>query len=97
MNQIKVILYTLFFILFVFLVNVFSQINRESEKAYPKVELNNTEIRELVSSTNGYEYKIYIKFPKHYNKNDKNYPVLYVIDAETNFGGVSYIVQRHKV
>ena len=33
--------------------------------------------------------------PKDYlQEQEKTYPVLYILDAETNFGGVSYIVQR---
>jgi len=36
-----------------------------------------------------------ISYHKSYFENTKrNFPVLYVLDAETNFGGVSYIVQR---
>jgi len=66
----------------------------ESEKEYSKVEIDNTEVRELRSGYNGQKYKIYIKFPRNYQNSKKNFPVLYILDAETNFGGVSYIVQR---
>lgn len=59
------------------------------------VTLANTEIKELSSTYNNQKYQLKISFPKNYFKNkSKKYPVLYVIDAETNFGGVSYIVQR---
>jgi uncharacterized protein len=77
------------------LIDAFAQQNSNSKNKYPKVELNNSEVRELKSSITGYKYKINIKFPRHYEEiENKNYPVLYVIDAETNFGGTSYIVQR---
>lgn len=60
----------------------------------PKVEINNTEVKELLSQYNNQKYDVYIKFPTNYKKSGNNYPVLYVLDAEVNFGGISYIVQR---
>ncbi len=63
-------------------------------QTYPKVQLNDTEVREIKSKLNGESYRIYTKFPRGYSVSKKSYPVLYVLDAETNFGGVSYIVQR---
>ncbi|WP_271784595.1 alpha/beta hydrolase [Aquimarina algiphila] len=59
-----------------------------------EVVLANTKVKELTSTYNGQSYKIKIKFPKGYENGSEKYPVLYVLDAETNFGGVSYIVQR---
>ncbi len=67
----------------------------ESQIISSSVTLANTTIRELTSKYNGQKYQIKISFPKSYHKNlNKKYPVLYVIDAETNFGGISYVVQR---
>jgi len=67
-----------------------SLLNKNSE-----VTLANTTTKELTSEYNGQKYQIKVHFPKNYNENkQKKYPVLYVLDAETNFGGVSYIVQR---
>ncbi len=65
------------------------QINEKSP-----VLLADTEVREVESSINGQRYQIKVKFPKGYFESSQKYPVLYVTDAETNFGGVSYIVQR---
>ena len=60
-----------------------------------QVTLANTAVEELQSSFNNQRYQIKVSFPKSYFSNpDQRYPVLYIIDAETNFGGVSYIVQR---
>jgi len=85
----------LFFIITLLVVGkTYSQQEKQSEKKYPKVELDNTEVRELRSSYNNQKYKIYVKFPRNYQETNKDYPVLYILDAETNFGGVSYIVQR---
>jgi len=58
------------------------------------VTLANTETRELRSTSNGQLYQLKIKFPRGYETETAHYPVLYVTDAETNFGAVSYIVQR---
>ena len=70
-------------------------ITRKESKENTPVTLANTDIQEITSKFNNQKYQIKISYPKNYflNKN-KKYPVLYVIDAETNFGGVSYIVQR---
>lgn len=67
----------------------------DSLKSIYQVTIANTEVRDLSSKFNNQKYQIKISYPKSYFKNkEKNYPVLYVIDAETNFGGISYIVQR---
>jgi len=58
------------------------------------VVMSGTEVRRLKAESNGQDYEIRIKFPREYDPDHEVYPVLYVIDAETNFGGVSYIVQR---
>lgn len=63
-------------------------------KNHSQVVLPYTELKELASSFNGQAYKIKILLPRDYHQNATSYPVLYVTDAETNFGGVGYIVQR---
>ncbi|WP_282042845.1 alpha/beta hydrolase [Winogradskyella flava] len=68
---------------------------RKEAKANTPVTLANTDVQHITSKFNSQEYQIKISYPKNYFLNkEKKYPVLYVIDAETNFGGVSYIVQR---
>ncbi|GAA3521678.1 alpha/beta hydrolase-fold protein [Aquimarina addita] len=67
----------------------------DSLKRTSQVTIANTDVKELISKFNNQKYQIKISYPKSYFQNkDITYPVLYVIDAETNFGGVSYIVQR---
>lgn len=61
---------------------------------FPRVEIKDTELRTLKSKHVGEEYKINIFFPKDYNKENKRYPVVYVLDAEYNFGCVAYIARR---
>ncbi|MEM6265018.1 MAG: hypothetical protein AAGI38_21075 [Bacteroidota bacterium] len=53
-----------------------------------QVTLANTSIEELTSTYNNQKYQLKIWYPKSYAQQTNNrYPVLYVIDAETNFGG----------
>ncbi|MEO1518903.1 MAG: alpha/beta hydrolase-fold protein [Bacteroidota bacterium] len=60
-----------------------------------QVSIANTGLKDLTSTFNKQKYQIKISYPKSYaTDGEKRYPVLYVMDAETNFGGVSYIVQR---
>ncbi len=62
--------------------------------AYPRVEIKDTELRTLKSKHAGMEYKINIFFPKDYDKENERYPVVYVLDAEYNFGCAAYIARR---
>jgi len=67
----------------------------DSLQGSSQVTLANTSSEQIRSKFNDQEYQIKISYPKGYFKNlEKRYPVLYILDAETNFGGVSYIVQR---
>lgn len=60
-----------------------------------KVVIANTDVKEIASKYVDQKYQIKVSYPKSYFKDpSRKFPVLYVIDAETNFGGVSYIVQR---
>jgi hypothetical protein len=59
-----------------------------------RVEIRDTEMRFLESKHVGQTYEIDIAFPKDYDKETARYPVLYVLDAEYNFGCVAYIVRR---
>lgn len=59
-----------------------------------QVTFANTTTRTIKSNYNGQNYLLKVQFPKGYHQEKVNYPVLYVLDAETNFGGVGYIVQR---
>jgi hypothetical protein len=69
-------------------------VSAAAARDFPKVQLDNTEHRELSSKVSGHTYQVYVKLPRDYARSHKSYPVLYVTDAETNFGGISYIVQR---
>ncbi len=58
------------------------------------VRIKNSVITELTSVYTKTSYDIYISYPNSYASSGKNYPVLVVLDAEVNFGAVSYIAQR---
>lgn len=68
--------------------------NSAEETVYPRVEIKDTEVRSLKSKYVDQEYKINIFFPKDYKKETDRYPVVYVLDAEYNFGCVAYIARR---
>jgi predicted alpha/beta superfamily hydrolase len=61
---------------------------------YPRVEVRDTERRSLVSKHVGREYEVDVFLPIDYWKTDLRYPVVYVLDAEYNFGCVAYIARR---
>ena len=61
---------------------------------YSQVVLPSTELRNITSTNNGEDYHLKIWLPRGYQDTRDSYPVLYVTDAETNFGGTTYIVQR---
>ena len=66
----------------------------EAERQYRRVEIKDTEARSLMSEHVGREYKLDVFFPKDYHIEKKRYPCVYVLDAEYNFGCVSYIARR---
>lgn len=59
-----------------------------------RVGIRDTEMRFLKSKHVDQTYEIDIFFPKDYEKETARYPVLYVLDAEYNFGCVAYIARR---
>ena len=63
-------------------------------QATRKVEIRDTELRFLQSKHAGRTYEIDIWFPEDYDRETVRYPVIYVLDAEYNFGCVSYIAKR---
>jgi predicted alpha/beta superfamily hydrolase len=58
------------------------------------VRIKNSEVMPLPSKYTGETYDLYISYPADYRNSGKTYPVLVVLDAEVNFGAVSYISQR---
>ena len=62
-------------------------------KADP-VALANTETFSIHSDRVGDRFFIKVAYPRDYHTESKRYPVLYVTDAETNFGALQYVVQR---
>jgi predicted alpha/beta superfamily hydrolase len=66
----------------------------DNNKIYPKVQIRDTEVRQLQSKYVDQVYEVDIFFPKNYKTGKKRYPVIYVLDAEYNFGCVSYIARR---
>ena len=65
----------------------------KSASAEP-AQLANSEAFSLASKIVGDEFFIKVAYPRDYASSGKRYPVLYVTDAETNFGALQYVVQR---
>ena len=63
-------------------------------ESFRRVEIRDTEMRFLESKYVNQTYEIDVSFPKDYGKETARYPVLYVLDAEYNFGCVAYIARR---
>jgi len=63
-------------------------------KGDTNVRIKNSIVNELTSKYTGETYDIYVSYPKDYKNSGKKYPVLVALDAEVNFGAISYISQR---
>ena len=62
-------------------------------KADP-VALANSETFSIHSENVGDRFFIKVAYPRNYHETSTRYPVLYVTDAETNFGALQYDAQR---
>jgi hypothetical protein len=49
------------------------------------VTIPETEIRQIESSKTGRSYDLYVRLPDGYERNQKNYPILYVLDGQWDF------------
>jgi predicted alpha/beta superfamily hydrolase len=67
---------------------------QQTRPEYPRVEIRDTERRALASKHVGREFEVDVFLPRDYRKTDQRYPVIYVLDAEYNFGCVAYIARR---
>jgi predicted alpha/beta superfamily hydrolase len=61
---------------------------------YPAVTLPNTEIRLIHSQIAQRDYKLFISLPADYAQTETNYPVIYLLDAQSSFGTVSEYMHR---
>ncbi len=59
-----------------------------------EVKIKDTEQRKLYSEIVNTEYSINLFLPRGYDKSSKSYPVVFISDAEYNFGMVSYAARR---
>ncbi len=54
-----------------------------------QITISNTELRTLNSSIVNQEFSIFVALPDTYASGDKTYPVLYMVDANADFGTVT--------
>jgi predicted alpha/beta superfamily hydrolase len=66
----------------------------QSKKIEGPVQLQHTLVHELTSVFTKTDYDVYISFPRGYDSAKGKFPVLVVLDAEVNFGAMTYIAQR---
>jgi uncharacterized protein len=59
-----------------------------------EVTIKDTEVKSIHSELVNGDYSINIFLPRDYLKTTKSYPVVFVLDAEYNFGMVSYSTRR---
>ena len=75
-----------------FLLAVLCLVVNAQEKSYPEVTIGGSEVREYTSPNLDHDYKLLINFPQGYSiDTDKNYPVIYLLDAQWDFPLVSAI------
>jgi predicted alpha/beta superfamily hydrolase len=67
---------------------------QDARTEYPRVGIRDTERRSLVSEHVGRKFEVDVFLPIDYRKTEDRYPVVYVLDAEYNFGCVAYIARR---
>ena len=58
----------------------------------PMVEIQGTQVRNLTSTIDGQEYKIYVALPPGYSDASRQFPVLYLLDAQWDFPLVEGLV-----
>lgn len=58
------------------------------------VRIKRSTVNKLTSKYTGETYDIYISYPDNYKNSSKKYSLLVGLDAEVNFGAISYISQR---
>ncbi len=59
----------------------------------PLVTLARTEVHKITSKYNNVTYPIFVSLPSGYNSTDKNYPVVYMLDAYSSFGIVTQMAK----
>ena len=62
-------------------------------RQFPRVTIPNTQVRTLLSSNAGQEYKISVALPHSYPDADESYPALYVLDANWAFGLMTEMIR----
>jgi predicted alpha/beta superfamily hydrolase len=78
---------------FIVLCALFS-LNLVAEEQFPAWELPNTQVHQLPAQNTGRHYEVWVELPPSYGKTDKNFPVLFVSDANYAFPLIRSIRNR---
>ncbi|HXI20747.1 MAG TPA: alpha/beta fold hydrolase [Gemmatimonadales bacterium] len=65
-----------------------------AQATFPPVALPRTEVRRLQSRGVGVEYKLYVSLPRGYEENQRDYPVVLLLDADYSFALARNIVEH---
>lgn len=83
------------FLILLFLLKHNIGCSQSPDSPFPAYQMDGTETRVLSSKTNGIDYQLYISYPPSFkNKLDKEYPVLYLLDADYSFAIAKNIVDH---
>ncbi|MEE9429979.1 MAG: alpha/beta hydrolase-fold protein [Melioribacteraceae bacterium] len=64
-----------------------------STTKYQSIITKYTEIKQIISKEVDDTFYVYIRLPKNYNKSNKSYPVLYLLDGDISFNMATSIVR----
>ena len=70
-----------------------AQEDKSIELNYESVLMKNTELKSIYSEIVKDSFYLYIKLPKNYYNENKNYPVLYLLDGDISFPMATSIVR----
>lgn len=66
---------------------------KADDLSFPRVSIPETEVRYIQSAFVGGEFGISVAFPANYRASGKNYPVLYLTDANLSFAASTQIIR----
>ena len=61
---------------------MFSAQAQNTRESYPEVRLKGTELRALQATKIDQNYQLWVSTPESYTTTEKNYPVIYCLDAQ---------------
>jgi tetratricopeptide (TPR) repeat protein len=76
-----------------FRTGLLAQMNAAVGNPYPKVPIDGTQLRTITSAIVHQDYLLKIRLPEDYERSDKRYPVLFLLDGDHAFAMATDVVQ----